>query len=71
MSVNTLSLASIHELREVLFNVMTDGVLIVNDQGIILDCNPAFHTRLGYKKIDLIGQSVKSIDPPEFAVKVP
>lgn len=50
---------------------MADGVLIVNMQGVIVDCNPAFCNRLGYEKDELIGKTVKSLDTPEYADHVP
>jgi len=62
---------SISELNTLLFEVMDDGVLIVDHRGEIVDCNPAFHTRLGYSKDEMIGKSVAEIDTPEFAEKVP
>ncbi|WP_200285867.1 EAL and GGDEF domain-containing protein [Rhabdochromatium marinum] len=66
-----LSLDSAQDLHAALFNAMTDGVLVVNRQGMILDCNPAFHRRLGYRKDELIGLSVTTLNPPEFAARVP
>jgi PAS domain S-box-containing protein len=50
---------------------MADGVLIVDMQGVIVDCNPAFHERLGYEKSELIGTTVRSLDTPEYADHVP
>ncbi|WPL18474.1 Cyclic di-GMP phosphodiesterase Gmr [Thiorhodovibrio winogradskyi] len=66
-----LKLDSAHDLHAALFNAMTDGVLVVNRQGLIIDCNPAFHRRLGYRKDELTGRSVTTLDPPEFAAQVP
>ena len=66
-----MSLQSASELSDVLFDVMSDGVMIVDQQGIILDCNPAFHQKLGYDKSEVVGMSVKALDPPEFAARVP
>lgn len=62
---------SISELNTLLFEVVNDGVIIVNTQGMIIECNPAFHQRLGYEKDEVIGKSVQQLDPPEFAAKVP
>ncbi len=67
---NYLSLNSIEELRHVLFDVMSDGVLVVSHDGHIVDCNPLFHQRLGYDKDELIGISVTTLDPPEYAALV-
>lgn len=50
---------------------MTDGVLVIDQKGLIVDCNPAFHQRLGYEKRELIGLPVTSLDTPKFAARVP
>lgn len=71
MNTSYLSLGSTHELQGVLFDAMDDGVLIVDRDGAILDCNPAFHNRLGYTKCEVVGRNVRDLDPPEFAEKVP
>lgn len=71
MTPSPLSPQSTNKLREALFNEMADGVMMVDMQGVIIDCNPAFHQKLGYEKAGLIGRSVASLDPPEFAAKVP
>ncbi len=65
-----LKLSSLDELPKVLFGEMSDGVLVVDQDGIILDCNSAFCQRLGYDKSELLGRSVASLDSPEFALQV-
>jgi diguanylate cyclase (GGDEF)-like protein/PAS domain S-box-containing protein len=50
---------------------MTDGVLVIDQKGLIVDCNPAFHRCLGYEKSELIGLSITSLDTPECAARVP
>lgn len=50
---------------------MTDGVLVIDRSGRIVDCNPAFHERLGYEKLELIGMSISDLDTPQFAARVP
>ena len=67
MSAVPLGLDSTHELHAALFAALSDGVLVVDRQGIILDCNPAFHRRLGYAKDELVGRSLAELDSPEFA----
>ena len=71
MTSSALNLRSATELRDILFNEMSDGVLVVDHQGTIIDCNPAFHQKLGFAKDELLGRSVKSLDTPECAAKVP
>ncbi|ATX78837.1 PAS/PAC sensor hybrid histidine kinase [Mariprofundus aestuarium] len=66
-----VELDSISEFNTLLFDVMDDGVLIVNHQGKIFDCNPSFHRRLGYAKDEVVEKSVVELDTPEFAAKVP
>lgn len=64
-------LRSASDLHNALFDAMTDGVIMVNTQGVIIDCNPIFHTRLGYTKDEVVGMPLSVIDPPEFAAQVP
>jgi diguanylate cyclase (GGDEF)-like protein/PAS domain S-box-containing protein len=66
-----LNLNALQDLHRVLFDVMSDGVMVVGQNGIIVDCNPTFHQRLGYEKQELVGMSVTTLDPPEFAARVP
>jgi diguanylate cyclase (GGDEF)-like protein/PAS domain S-box-containing protein len=66
-----LKLNSLQELHHLLFDIMNDGVMVVSRQGIIVDCNPIFHQRLGYTRDELLGMSITTLDPPEFAAKVP
>ncbi|WP_018294437.1 PAS domain S-box protein [Mariprofundus ferrooxydans] len=61
---------SIGEIHSLLFDVMDDGVIIINHEGLIIECNPAFHQRLGYHKQEIIGKRVAELDTPEFAPKV-
>ncbi len=50
---------------------MSDGVLVMDHQGVIIDCNPAFYERLGYyAKSEIVGRDVISLDTPEFAARV-
>jgi len=69
-STPPLCLDSMQELRNILFNVMSDGVLIVDAHGLILDCNTAFHIRLGYEKDELLGQSIDLLSSTDFAGRV-
>jgi len=66
-----LSPTSTNKLRDALFNEIADGVIIVGTQGVIIDCNPAFHQRLGYEKGEMIGRTVASLVAPEFTARVP
>ena len=65
-----LTSESIQDLNHVLFGLMNDGVIVVDRRGAILDCNRVFHERRGYEKPEVVGQSVRSLDSPEFATKV-
>lgn len=66
-----VQLESTSELHSALFDTMTDGVIMVNTQGVIIDCNPTFHSRLGYTRDEVVGMPLSVIDPPEFAAQVP
>lgn len=45
------------------------AILVIDDQGIILDANPFTHTLLGYEQQQLIGQDVACLMPPEHRGK--
>jgi len=63
-------LTSASDLQAALFDTMTDGVLIIDGEGVIADCNPALCHRLGYEKSELLGNSIRVFDLPEFAAKL-
>ncbi len=67
----SLIFQSTRELQQALFDIMADGVLVIDREGTILDCNPAFHQRLGYRKSEVIGHNIAELNPREFAVEVP
>ena len=69
--MSSLTFNSTHELRQALFDIMADGVLVIDREGTILDCNPAFHQRLGYQKSEVIGHNIAELNPREFAIEVP
>ncbi len=68
--MKAINLNSIEDLPQVLFDAMGDGLLVTDDHGSIIDCNPAFYQRLGYKKEELLGRSIMSLDSPEYAGRV-
>ncbi len=65
-----LQLDSIGDVRRALFDAMTDGVLVVDDRGRILDFNPVFQQRLGYEREELLAMTIAELDIPVFAAKV-
>jgi len=68
--VDSFCLQSTLELHHVLFDAMTDGVLLIDQKGLFLDCNPAIHQRLGYEKRELIGKPVAQFMTPDFSSKL-
>lgn len=52
-------------LRSVL-NSVTDGILTVNDSGVIQSANPATEKIFGYTQFELIGQSLDLLVPSVF-----
>ncbi len=56
---------------EELFESSTDAIFILDMHGNFIDINKTAHERLGYTKEEMLLLSVKDLDPPEFAVKVP
>ena len=49
-----------------MMNSIVDGVVTVNSENIIEDCNPAFAKIFGYDKDELIGVSLTTVIPPEY-----
>ncbi|MFO0865880.1 MAG: PAS domain S-box protein [Gemmataceae bacterium] len=50
-----------------LFEAIDDGVFVHDDQGAILDANPAACRRLGYRRDELLQMNTRQIDGPDFA----
>jgi two-component system NtrC family sensor kinase len=51
----------------VLFEAIDDAVFVHDEQGNILDANPAASRRLGYSRAELLRLNTRDIDDPEFA----
>lgn len=66
-----LLLASSMRRFQTLFDSSTDGIFILDMKGNFIDLNRTAHERLGYSKEEMMATSVKALDPPEFAEKVP
>jgi PAS domain S-box-containing protein len=54
---------NIQEISKVLFETATEGLLVTNNRGIIQTINPRIEELFGYKKADLIGQTVEILVP--------
>ncbi len=48
-----------------LFDQLVVGIALVNEQGVILDCNPALSRFLGYEPAELIGQMIMTHTHPD------
>jgi PAS domain S-box-containing protein len=69
--VNRQSPKATLDLLNALFHAMTDGVLVLDHEGRIIDCNPALYQRLGYEKHELIGLLIKSLEISKSTLKAP
>ena len=49
-----------------MMNSIVDGVVTVNSESIIEDCNPAFANIFGYERDELIGLSLTSVIPTQY-----
>lgn len=49
-----------------MMNSIVDGVVTVNSESIIEDCNPAFAKIFGYERDELIGVSLTTVIPPQY-----
>jgi PAS domain S-box-containing protein len=56
-------LASAFILQRVLVEAAPNGILMVDDQGTIKEVNPSIEKLFGYKRFDLLGQSVEALVP--------
>jgi PAS domain S-box-containing protein len=54
-----------------LFENAIDGIFILDLEGNFIDVNRTAYERLGYTKDEMLSMSVKEIDTPEFASRVP
>ena len=44
--------------HQILFESIVDGIVILDERGIINDVNPATEALFGYKKMDMVGKSI-------------
>jgi len=49
-----------------LFENFTDGIVVINDQGVIKSINPVLLNTFGYSKHELAGQHIDLFMPPHF-----
>lgn len=55
------------ESLKALFDYSTEGIIISNDKGIIINANPSSEKLFGYEKGELIGLKIENLIPPRFA----
>ncbi len=65
-----LALLESKEKFRIFYESVNDAMYIIDMQGILIDCNPMAHIRLGYSKDEMIGRSVAAFDDPESAARV-
>ncbi len=66
---NQLLLEASKKKFETLFNAYTDGIVIANFEGTILDLNTTTYQRLGYTKEELLSHSISELTSKEEAAK--
>lgn len=54
-----------------LFNSSTDGILILDRDGNIIDANRTAYERLGYSREEFLRLNIAKLDHPSFAPRVP
>lgn len=54
-----------------LFESATDAVFILGLDGHFIDVNRTAYERLGYTREELLAKHISTLDPPEFAARVP
>jgi two-component system NtrC family sensor kinase len=58
---------AVSDWTRVLFEAIDDAVFVHDEQGNILQANPAASRRLGYSREELLRLNTRDIDDPEFA----
>ena len=66
-SVETGQLSPVRDLEGALFDGIDDAVFVHDQNGNILEANPAACRRLGYSRDQLLTLNTSDIDDPEFA----
>lgn len=66
----TLSLERENNRYRQLFELSPTGIILEDNNGIILDVNPSFCRSLGYVKDELVGQNVKILAHPDVQHQV-
>lgn len=54
---------------EALFQFATEGILVVNDRGLIIRVNPSAEKLFGYDKDELVGQRIEVLVPKRTSAK--
>jgi PAS domain S-box-containing protein len=54
---------------EALFLFATEGILVINEQGIIIRINPSAERLFGYDKDELLGKKIEILVPQRYAAK--
>lgn len=65
------ALAASEERYHSVFNLASDGILLLDLTGKIIEVNDAFARMHGYEPKDMEGMSLKDLDPPDVMEKVP
>ncbi len=66
----TLSLEQENNRYRQLFELSPTGIILEDENGIIIDVNPSFCRSLGYVKDELVGQNVKILAHPDVQHQV-
>ena len=54
-----------------LFESSTDGIFLIDLDGNFVDANRTAYERLGYTREEFLGMSIRQLDDPSFAPRVP
>lgn len=69
LGMKTLSKQNVESKEgiEALFLYATEGILVVNERGVIVSINPSAEKLFGYTKGELVGQRIEALVPGRFA----
>jgi PAS domain S-box-containing protein len=65
----TLVSETLHKERNLILDDVTEEAIMIHDQGVIVEANPALCRLLGYSPEEVIGQHVSKFSDPESTVK--
>jgi PAS domain S-box-containing protein len=65
LAVERERLDRVRRLQAITFEILSEALIVADDEGCIIDCNQAAERMWGWKREELIGQTAAILYPPE------